>query len=79
MILFLGGSDDAGDYQPINVPDDYPIDALVPLLPAVWWGAQPPVWVASDSAQMAAAASDQFGGLTTYQLNADGFPVAPAT
>lgn len=79
MILFLGASADPADFQPITVPDEYPIDALVPLLPGLWWGEEPPVWVASDSAQMATAASDQFGGLTTYQLNGDGFPVAPAT
>lgn len=80
MILFLGLSASVGDFQPINIPGDYPVDDMLAILPQVWWGGQtPPVWVASDSPALAAGASQAWGGLPIYQVAADGFSVvAPA-
>lgn len=63
MILYLGASVDAGDFQPITIPDDYPVADVIALLPTVWWGTSPPVWVASTSSQLAEATSDRFGGI----------------
>lgn len=79
MVLFLGMSADVGDFQPITIPDDYPLADMLTILPEAWWGGQtPPSWVASDNELLAEGASQQWGGLPIYQLGADGFPVAPA-
>lgn len=61
MILYLGQSNTDGDFQPITIPDDYPVADVVALLPSLWWGTGSPVWVASDNAALATAASKKFG------------------
>ena len=84
MILFLGMSADAGDFQPINSQDDYPVADLLAVLPEVWWGSSydppipAPLWVASDNELLAEGASSNWGGIPIYTLDANGFPVAPA-
>lgn len=62
MILYLGVGDAPGDYQPITIPDEYAPADIGPLLPFLWWGSEPPTWVASDNPELAQVASDVFGG-----------------
>jgi hypothetical protein len=81
MVLFLGVPADEQDvfstYQPVTIPDDYPIADVVAIIPAFWWCSSPPTWVASDNAELAQAASESLGGIPIYDLDDTGFPLAP--
>lgn len=65
-MLLLGGAD---DFKSLAIPDGYPIEDAVPIVVLVWGNpTTPPEWVASDSSAMAAAVSNEFGGVPVRSL-----------